>query len=299
MAEDINSGYKNLKVITIINNKGGVAKSTLSKILCEYFVRKGKRVLGIDVDPQCNFSMRFVDIDTKTYSPVTHPDFDPNDPLWDELPTPPPGYWSVAQFYRLGYVVPYPTCYENMKFIPSSKLELVDFLEKVEKSSLEEEVINHMREMLSMDYYQDEFDVVIVDNPPQISALTASTARAATHILIPTEMQEDSVNGMADTSLLWQTENEYRQDDELKLIGIIPTKFDKKSANQRRVLEQLKSNEILGKHIIDPPMRYLHTYATSSATFADPGSIFEINEGNVALKETKMFCDHIYKKVFK
>lgn len=298
MGIDVEGGYKNLKVITIANHKGGVAKSTLSKILSEYFVRQGKRVLGIDVDPQCNFSMRFVEMNTETYTPIVHPEFDGKDPLWDELPSPPPGYWSVAQFYRLGYVVPYPTQYENMKFIPSSKLELVDFLEKVEKSALEEVVINHMRDMLSMDYYQEEFDVVIIDNPPQISALTASTARAATHILIPTEMQEDSVNGMADTSLLWQTENQYRQNDELKLIGILPTKYDKKSARQRRVLEQLKSNEVLGKHIIEPPMRYLHTYATSSATFADPGSIFELNESNVALQETQQFCDYIYKKVF-
>lgn len=85
-----------------------------------------------------------------------------------------------------------------------------------------------------MEYYQDEFDLVIVDTPPQTSALTASAARAATHLLIPTEMQEDSVAGMADMAQLWQAENQVRDTNKLQLVGILATKYDPQSAAQRK-----------------------------------------------------------------
>ncbi|WP_082885455.1 MULTISPECIES: ParA family protein [Methylomonas] len=290
--------YTHLKVLTISNHKGGVAKTTLSKLLTEYSVRQGKRVLGIDIDPQCNFSARFVQMTDDGGSPPIHPNFDKDDPAWDELPYAPPGYWSIAEFFRLGYAEPYPTDSPNLSFIPSHKNELTTFLEQVERSSIQEAVVEHMRAMLSMDYYQEEFDLVIIDTPPQTSALTASAARAATHLLIPTEMQEDSVAGMADMAQLWQAENQMRQEAKLQLIGILATKYDPQSAAQRRTLDQIVQNEILGDKLIHPPMRYLQTYANSSATYANPRSLFEMHENTPARAEAEQFCKIIFERIF-
>jgi len=290
--------YAHLKVLTIGNHKGGVAKTTLSKIISEYCVRKGKRVLGIDIDPQCNFSGRFVNMNSEDGAPPPHPDFDPADPAWDDLPYAPPGYWSISEFFKLGYVEPYPTDYENMRFIPAHKKDLTQFLEQVEKNEIEDVVIGHMREMLSMDYYQEEFDLVIIDTPPQTSSLTASATRAATHLLIPTEMQEDSVAGMADMAQLWQAENQTRLGSKLEMVGILPTKYDSNSASQRHTLEALEKNKTLGKSLIDPPMRYLQTYANSSSTYANPRSLFEMHEKTAARKEAEAFCEVVFKRVF-
>ena len=291
--------YSHLKVLTISNHKGGVAKTTLSKLLTEYSIRNGKRVLGIDIDPQCNFSARFVQMESDGGAPLQHPNFDPNDPAWDELAYAPPGYWSIAEFFRLGYVEPYPTDNPNLHFIPSHKKELTTFLEQVERNSIQEAVVEHMRAMLSMEYYQEEYDLVIIDTPPQTSALTASAARAATHLLIPTEMQEDSVAGMADMAQLWQAENQSRQHEKLNLVGILATKYDPQSAAQRRTLEQLMLNSVLGDKIIQPPMRYLQTYANSSATYANPRSLFEMHESTPARMEAEEFCRFIYERIFK
>lgn len=291
--------YSHLKVLTISNHKGGVAKTTLSKMLTEYSVRYGKRVLGIDIDPQCNFSARFVQMESDGGAPPQHPSFDPTDPAWDDLAYAPPGYWSIAEFFRLGYVEPYPTDNPNLHFIPSHKKELTTFLEQVERNSIQEAVIEHMRAMLSMEYYQEEFDLVIIDTPPQTSALTASAARAATHLLIPTEMQEDSVAGMADMAQLWQAENQTRQHEKLQLVGILATKYDPQSAAQRRTLEQLSLNPVLGDRLIQPPMRYLQTYANSSATYANPRSLFEMHESTPARVEAEEFCRVIYERIFK
>lgn len=287
----------NLKVLTIANHKGGVAKTTLAKLLTEYFVRAGLRVLGMDIDPQCNFSIRFIQMAEEGAPPI-HPDFDPNDELWSELAYPPPGYWSIAEFFRLGYVEPYATEYENLRFIPSHKKSLTTFLEQVNRANIDDAVINHMRGMLSMEYYQEEFDVVVIDTPPQTSALTASAVRAATHLLIPTELQEDSISGMADMAALWQNENATRQDAPLNLVGILPTKFDKRSAAQCNTLESLERNEHLRNKLISPAMRYLQTYANSSATYSNPRSLFDKHESTQARIEAEAFCQAIYERVF-
>ena len=49
-----------MRVLAIVQNKGGVGKTTVARILTEYFGMQGIRVLGIDLDPQCNFSRRFL-----------------------------------------------------------------------------------------------------------------------------------------------------------------------------------------------------------------------------------------------
>ena len=296
--DDPTSEYPRLKVLTIANHKGGVAKTTLSKLLAEYSIRKGIRVLGIDIDPQCNFSARFVQMEADGGGPPQHPNFDPSDPTWGELAYAPPGFWSIAEFFRLGYAEPYPTDYPNLHFIPSHKKELTVFLEQVEKNNIEEAVVEHIRVMLLLDYYQEEFDFVIIDTPPQTSALTASAARAATHLLIPTEMQEDSVAGMVDMAQLWRTENQTRSGEKLHLVGILPTKYDSQSAAQRRTLESLTQNLVLGDKLIRPPMRYLQTYANSSSTYANPRSLFDMHENTPARIEAEEFCDLIYKRIF-
>lgn len=290
--------YAGLKVLTIANHKGGVGKTTLSKLVTEYVVRKGKRVLGVDIDPQCNFSIRFIEMEENKEPPI-HPRFDPNDPDWAELPYPPPGFWSIAEFFKIGYVDPYDTDYPNLKFIPSHKKRLTQFLEDVDKSNIQEDVIEHVRMMFALDMYQEEFDLVIIDTPPQTSSLTASVTRAATHVLIPTELQEDSIQGMADMAQLWQAENEYRQEqDKLNLVGILPTKYDKSSASQRHQLEGILSNRVLGNYVIEPAMRYLQTYANSSSTFANPRSLFDMHESNKAKIEAEQFCEVIYQRIF-
>lgn len=290
--------YGNLRVLAIMNHKGGIAKTTLAKLLTEYAVRAGKRVLGIDIDPQCNYSARFVEMEADGGAPPPHPNFDPADPTWDELAYAPPGYWSIAEFFRLGYVEPYPTSNANLHFIPSHKRELTQFLEQVERNAIDEAVIDHMRAMLALDFYQEEFDLAIIDTPPQTSALTASAGRAATHLLIPTEMQEDSVAGMADMAQLWQAENQTRIGEKLHLVGILPTKYDTKSAAQRRTLEQLSQNRVLGNKLIEPPMRYLQTYANSSATYANPRSLFEMHEDTPARVEAEAFSRVIFERIF-
>lgn len=294
--------YSSMKVLSIMNHKGGVSKTTLSKLVSEWAVRKDLRVLGIDIDPQANFSSRFIEMveeDGRPSCPPIHPEFDPNDPDWEELPSPPPGYWSIAQLFRLGYVEPYKTRYETMEFIPSHRTELMELLLDVRKADIEEALIRVLRDVLSDPFYEERYQLIVIDTPPQVSPITAAAARAATHLLIPSQMHEDSLRGMISMAELWRSENLSRsEDDELRLVGILPTIFDKRASDQRANLEELQNHPVLSKYLLPQPMSYMTTYRSSSTTYAEPKSLFDLWENNRCRQEAVEICDEIIKRIF-
>lgn len=289
-----------MNVLSIMNHKGGVGKTTLSKLISEWGVRQGLRVLGIDMDPQANFSTRFIEMieeDGRPSVPPIHPDFDPDDPDWDELPAPPPGFWSIAQLFRLGYVEPYPTLYENMMFIPSHRTELTDLLLEVKKADIEDALVRVLKDVLDDEYYAQLFDLVVVDTPPQVSPITAAAARAATHLLIPTMMHEDSLRGMISMAELWRSENLSRTDNEVKLVGLLPTLYDRRAADQRANLEELQHHQMLSGYLLPQPMSHMTTYRSSSSTYAEPKSLFDLSEKNRCRQEATVICEEIFRRI--
>ena len=75
-----------MRIIAVVNNKGGVGKTTTSRILAEYFsIVKNERVLALDMDPQANFSNRYLKMEIDPYQqegriPPLHSNYDPNAP---------------------------------------------------------------------------------------------------------------------------------------------------------------------------------------------------------------------------
>lgn len=297
--------YDKLRVLSILNHKGGVAKTTLAKLLSEYIVLMEKRrVLGIDLDPQANFSKRFVAMKetdgsisgqpTRLMAPPPHPDFDPDDPDWENLQPPPPGYWSTAELFRYGFVDPYETAYDNMKIIPAHTTALTELMLEVGKASIEKAFVEQLHSLLLDEYYQENFDIVIIDTPPQVSPITSAAARAATDILIPTQLKEDSMDGLRAAVQLWSAENTRRTaDEELKLVGILPTMVEMKFAQQRAYHEEIQGSGKLKKYLLPTPMRRMETYSTSSMSFANPSSLFGLSDKNVARCEAQRFCKEI------
>jgi len=74
-----------MKIIAFVNNKGGVGKTTCSKIMAEYLSKvKKMSVLGINFDPQCNFSHQYLQMEIDPVAPEglippIHPDYNPED----------------------------------------------------------------------------------------------------------------------------------------------------------------------------------------------------------------------------
>ncbi|MEA3413566.1 MAG: ParA family protein [Pseudomonadota bacterium] len=288
-----------MRVLSIMNHKGGVGKTTLSKLISEWAVRQDLRVLGVDMDPQANFSTRFIDMieeDGRPSSPPVHPDFDPDDREWQDLHTPPPGYWSIAQLFRLGYVEPYATRFEKMMFVPSHRTELTDLLLEVRKADIEDALVRVLQDVLDDEFYAENFDLAVIDTPPQVSPITAAAARAATHVLIPTMMHEDSLRGMISMAELWRSENLSRANRELKLVGVLPTLYDKRASDQRANLEELQGHAMLSPYLLEQPMSHMTTYRSSSTTYAEPKSLFDLSEKNRCRQEAESICDEILRR---
>lgn len=245
------SGNKT-KIIVVANNKGGVGKSLISQLISTYLAfKKNKKGLGIDFDPQGNMSYRFLKDtrmrDMSNYKPPIHPDYDPNDDDdWN-------GKSSALDMWTENPVVPYPTDLENLDILPSDA-SLIRDIEAFEYSSSLEEIIQRPYDFFNMqDFIDCGYDFVVIDTPPAKGPLTQGAIRAATHVLIPLELSNKSLQGLAGMVDLINRQNVYRPaNNQAKIIGLLKNKVDyNKRGPQTRIIETIKSNSILNSLLID------------------------------------------------
>jgi len=245
------SGNKT-KIIVVANNKGGVGKSLISQLISTYLAfKKNKKGLGIDFDPQGNMSYRFLKDtrmrDMSSYRPPIHPDYDPNDDdEWN-------GKSSALDMWTENPVVPYPTDLENLDILPSDA-SLIRDIEAFEYSSSLEEIIQRPYDFFNMpDFIDCGYDFVVIDTPPAKGPLTQGAIRAATHVLIPLELSNKSLQGLAGMVDLINRQNVYRPaNNQAKIIGLLKNKVDyNKRGPQTRIIETIKSNAILNSLLID------------------------------------------------
>lgn len=210
-----------MKILAIGNNKGGVGKTFVAKSLGEYaaLVRQ-MRVLLIDLDPQTNLSRRYLDMrvlsDTNDYGPPIHPDYDPaSDEDWD-------GYSDSADIWLEGSAAPYPTGIEALEIIPA-EAHKVQNLEYVRHRDLYDLVIQHLRKFLYDDSVRSDYDLVILDTRPSKGPLVQAAMHAATHLLVPTQLEAPAVEGLQGMLSQRRIINRDRPaTDQLALVGVLP-----------------------------------------------------------------------------
>ena len=172
-------------IISVINNKGGVAKSTTTSSLAYVFGAKGYKVLMIDFDGQSNLSMSFDVFDPASKSPTIF------DVMFPRM--------SPHRTLKLEDVIQ-DTSNENVKIIPSDfRFGDADFNFRTEKTGAD---IVLQRAIESLD---EHFDIIFIDCGPRTD-LTASNAIAALNagnkhsmIIIPVKMDAYSIAGVPQT----------------------------------------------------------------------------------------------------
>ncbi|HGF0779160.1 TPA: ParA family protein, partial [Legionella pneumophila] len=187
--------------------------------------------------------------DMSNYKPPLHPDYDPNDPEdegWD-------GRSSALDMWTENPVVPYPTDLENLEILPSDA-GLIKDIEAFEYSDSLESIVQRPYDFFAMDeFIECGYDLIIIDTPPAKGPLTQSAIRAATHILIPLELSNKSLQGLAGMVDLVNRQNVYRPANaQAKIIGLLKNKVDyNKRTPQTRIIDTIKSNPMLSKLLID------------------------------------------------
>jgi chromosome partitioning protein len=197
-------------IISVVNQKGGVGKTTTSLNLAAYLSRLGKFVLVIDLDPQANASsgigVDYQNIDAGVYEGMI-------------------GKEKMRDLIR-------ETPHEGLKIIPSTQQLAGAAIELVNADQREQYLKNALLEI------RNDFDYIIIDNPPSLGLLTLNALTASDAVLIPVQAEYYALEGLGQ---LLRTIDLVQGglNPDLSLLGAIITMYDTRTRLSREVLENL------------------------------------------------------------
>ena len=285
------------KVIANATNKGGEGKTTMSIMLAEYAaIIMGKNVLAIDLDPQANFSKYYLNLE---YDPVykggkvppLHPEHNPaEDGDWD-------GRSSIANIFYGEEVIPYPTGFSKIEILPAHSNKLQE-AEAVTKNEVLEKVHLQLKRFVQLPEVQNEYDFIVIDTPPSKGPLTIAGIKACTDMVIPSQMEEDSIDGIYGMMQLWKQETYARPpENPIKLAGILANRVREVSLH-KSFFDQLKSLESTKNYVIDDKIKERVIYGELRVKEDRPKSVFELPENHVARVECETVCKTIMERIY-
>jgi chromosome partitioning protein len=192
-------------VIAIANQKGGVGKTTTAINLSAALAMRGRRTLLVDLDPQANSSLTYLDVRSLQHS------------MFDVL----------SDGLKLADIV-MPTDVPNLDLAPA-RLGLAKL-----ESKLVGEIDGHFRLRDRLEALAEGYEFVVIDTPPALGLITVNALVAATHLLVPVQSSYFALEGTDD--LLETVEKiRARPNPNLKLLGAVITLHDKRTTLARDV----------------------------------------------------------------
>jgi len=197
-------------ILAIANQKGGVGKTTTAINLGAALALKGHRTVLIDLDPQANSTMSYLDMSGVSRS------------LFDAL---------TEATCAIGDII-LPTPVERLSVIPSriglAKLE----------AKLVGEMDAHFRLKDKLEPVTKTHDIILIDCPPALGLLTVNALVAATHLLIPIQSSYFALEGTDD--LLETVEKvRSRANPGLEIMGVLITMHDRRTSLARDIRGQI------------------------------------------------------------
>lgn len=201
------------KVISIINHKGGVGKTTTTANLGGALTQKGYRVLLVDLDGQANLTMSLglsSDLDETIYSSM-----------------------------KFGKSFPVYKNKEGLEIVPSC----------LDLSAIETELMNEpVRELLLkslLENIRDRYDYILIDCPPSLSLLSLNALTASDGIIIPVQAQYLAMRGM-DKLVNIINKVKSRINPSLSIYGILITMYDGRT-NLNKSISEIVEETFHGK----------------------------------------------------
>lgn len=205
--------FMNARTISIANQKGGVGKTATTANLGTSLYNLGRRVLLVDMDPQGNLSNSF---GARERSAVT---------VADAL---------LDRKVRLPLTSIYQSADGCMDLVPTTLALATTEAALMNKLGRE----FRLRDQLST--VSERYDFILIDTPPSLGLLTINSLVAAQLVLIPTEARFFSLQGL---NMLQDSINEILFiNANLKILGIVLSKFDRRLREEQTVAAYLREN---------------------------------------------------------
>jgi chromosome partitioning protein len=197
-------------IISVVNQKGGVGKTTTAVNLGAYLAYFGKRVLLIDLDPQANatsgLGINHREIEKGIYNVLIG-----NSSIIDViLKTKQNNYFVIPATISLS----------------GASVELVDL------DNREFRLDTALKEV------KDKFDYIIIDGPPSLGLLTVNGLTASDKVLIPIQSEYYALEGLGQLlETISLIQNNLKP--ELGILGVVITMFDKRNRLSSLVKDEL------------------------------------------------------------
>ena len=250
-----------MQVIAIANQKGGVGKTTTSQALCAGLAYKGYKVLGVDLDPQGNFSTA---CGAENY----------NIPTIYELMKGEVSIVETIQNMKSGFDV-----------IPSN-IMLAGAEQELSQTGKEHRLKEAIMPVL------DNYDFIIIDTPPSLGVLTVNAFTFATDILIPTTAGIFATTGISQLNNTVKSVQKYCNPN-VKIKGILFTRFNPR-ANISKQIKELTAQ--LGEYISAPIYKtYIRSAVVVEEAQANKTDIFDYSDKSTVSEDYKAFIEEFLK----
>jgi len=198
------------KIISIVNQKGGVGKTTTAVNLGAYLAYLGKQVLIVDIDSQANATSGLG---------IEHRNLEH-------------GVYEAIIGHKPIYEIIKRTLQDGLKIAPSTISLAGAGIELVNTEDRE------FRLARILDSIKDEYDYIIIDGPPSLGLLTVNSLVAADEVLIPIQSEYYALEGLGQLlETIGLVQNNLKSD--LGIMGAIITMFDKRNRLSTSVMNEL------------------------------------------------------------
>lgn len=200
-----------MKTYAVVNQKGGVGKTTSVISLASYLAEK-YRVLIVDIDPQGNATSG-LGFDRGTERPTMY------EMIIKE---------ATASEIKMSHP------HFNIDVLPSGPSLAGAEVELVQEIGRE----HYLKEALAT--VQDQYDYALIDCPPSLGLLTVNALTAANSVIIPVQCEYLALEGLSQLSATVQMVKKYLN-PELEIRGLIMTMYDGRTNLSRQVVDEVKS----------------------------------------------------------
>lgn len=209
---------KMTNTIAILNQKGGVGKTTTTLNLAAYLTKRGKSVLIVDLDPQGNATSG-LGLDKMNLSATIY------DVLFDNAPA-----HQVIQETNL----------KGLFILPANA--------QLAAAEVDLAPEQHREFRLKKGIASLEYDYILIDCPPSLGLLSVNALTAAEYVLVPVQTEYYALEGLGQLLDIIQRVNAGLNPG-LQLLGVVMTMYDSRTSLSDQVVEEIKKH--FGAKLLD------------------------------------------------